>query len=141
MTVPTMSSVREGLAQRAAAITGLNGYGRPTGRINTPAVLILPRPGNAIEYDDTMGGVHTYNLDALLLIGETVDDLSQRALDSYLAPTGDTSLKARLESDAIAIANVDYVTVARVVSYGDVEYSGKLYLGARLSVEVNADGP
>lgn len=137
----SMSTVRAGLALRAEAITGLNGYARPTGTLNLPAVLILPRPGVPIEFDETMGrGSDTLFFDVPVLVADTVGDLAQRKLDSFLDGSGSTSLKQALESDDIAIAGVDFVFVPRLSNYGDVEYSGKLYFGATFQVEVNADG-
>jgi hypothetical protein len=136
--VAAPSTVKAGLKSRAETITGITGYDRPGGTLNLPAVLILSGP---IVFDETMGrGSDTLTFDALLLVAEPTLELAAEDLDPYLSGSGASSLKAALEDDTTPITGVDYVLVPQVTQYGDVEYAGKQYLGARFSVEVNCDG-
>lgn len=132
------STVKAGLKTRIETITGLTGYDKPGGTLVLPAALILSGP---IVFDETMArGSDLLTFEVLLLVAEPTAELAAEDLDPYLNGSGATSVKAALESDGTAITGVDFVNVPQVTEYGDVQYAGKQYLGARFQVEVNADG-
>lgn len=132
------STVKAGLKSRVETIAGLTGYDKPGGTLVLPAALILSGP---IVFDETMGrGSDTLSFDVLLLVAEPTTELAAEDLDPYLDGSGSTSVKAALEDETTPITGVDFVSVPQVTEYGDVQYAGKQYLGARFQVEVNCDG-
>lgn len=134
----SVSSIRDGLATRLATITGLNVYARPRGQVLTPAAVVVP---GRIEFDETMGrGSDLVTFTVLVLVGMPTSDLAQEDLDPYLAGSGSSSVKAAIEADATLSGSADWTRVTRVSAYGEVEYGGKPYLGARFEVEVDTDG-
>lgn len=134
----SLSSIREGLATRLGTIAGLNPYARPGGTILVPAAVVVP---GTIEFDETAGrGSDLLTFQVTLLVAESTVGLAQELLDPYLAGSGASSIKAAVEGDETLAGAADWTRVLRVSAYGDIEYSGKVYLGARFDVEVNADG-
>ena len=134
----SVTDIRNGLAARMETIDGITGYARPRGTINVPAAVIEPGP---IAFDSTMGrGSDDLSFTIVLLLADSVADLAQEQLDPYLAGSGDQSVKAAVEADETLGGAADYACVTGVSDYGDVQWSGKLYLGARFNVEVNTDG-
>lgn len=132
------SAIREGLRVRLATITGLTGYAKPKGTPVLPAGLVLPRQ---IAFDETMGrGSDLLNFEVLILVSLVTADMAAEDLDPYLAGSGSQSVKEAIEADATLAGAVEWTVVKGVTDYGDVEYSGKLYLGARFVVEVLARG-
>lgn len=132
------SAIRSGLKTRLDTITGLNNYATAPGQVVVPAAVVLPGP---IEFDATAGrGSDRLNFDILLLVAKATDSLSQEHLDPYLAGSGSSSVKAAVEAEATLGGEADWTVVSGVSQYGDIEYNGVQYLGARFNVEVDTDG-
>lgn len=134
----SVTAVRNGLKTRIETISGLTGHARPGGTINVPAVVVVPAQ---IVYDQTMGrGEDLLSFTLVLLVAEGDSDLAQQQLDEYLAGSGTRSLLAAINADPTLGGVADWTKLRGVDSYGDIEYSGKQYVGARLPVEVSVDG-
>lgn len=134
----SVTDIRNGLKDRLETIDGITGYARPGGTINLPAAVIFP---GAIEFDSTMArGSDDLTFSVLLLLAESTPQLAQEQLDPYLSGSGEQSVKAAVEADETLGGAADFARVTGVSDYGDVQWSGKLYLGARFNVEVNTDG-
>lgn len=134
----SVTSVRSGLATRLATIAGLNAYATAPGTITTPAAVVLPRQ---ISFDESMNrGSDLMTFDVLVLLGIPTTSLSQDHLDPYLAGSGADSVKAAIEGDGTLGGVADWTRVVGVTQYGDIEYSGNVYLGARFALEVDVDG-
>lgn len=133
-----VTPIRNALKDSLEAIVGLTGYARPGGTINLPAAIVLAGP---IVFDETMGrGADTLTFEIVLLVAESTPELAQEQLDPYMDGDGETSVKGVVESEDTLGGLVDWVRVTGVNDYGDIEYSGKRYLGARFPVEVSASG-
>jgi hypothetical protein len=136
--VGSIASVRTGLKTRLATITGLNAYAVVPMTPNLPAGLVMPR---SIDFDVSMArGSDLAVFDVLILVTESITELAQNQLDPYLAGSGSQSVKAAIEGDPTLGGAADWSRVTGVSAYGDIQYSGKLYLGARFTVEVDVDG-
>lgn len=134
----SLSAVRSGLKTRLETITGLNGYAVAPATVNLPCAFPLP---SEIEYDETMGrGSDRLTFSLVLLVAKYSIELDQTKLDAYLAGSGASSIKAAIEGDGTLGGAAECLRVARVNAYGQIEYNGVGYLGARFSVEVDVDG-
>lgn len=134
-----VSAIRAGLKSRLETIsTFLATYAVAPGQPIVPCAMVLPR---AIDYDTSMGrGSDSLSFDVLVLLGIPTTALSQEHLDPYLDGSGATSVKAAIEADETLGGVADRTHVTGVSQYGDIEYAGTLYLGARFAVEVDVDG-
>lgn len=136
----SFTDVRNGLAARAAAISGVTGYGIALGQINVPCAVI--EPGSPpIVYNETMArGVDTINLEIILLVSRSIDELAHRQLDAYLAGSGASSLIAAVAGDQTLGGTANWTNMPMCTFHGEIEYGGYKYLGARFDVEVNVNG-
>lgn len=134
----SISDVRTGLKNRLATISGLNAYALVPMTPNMPAALVTPR---SINFDTSMTrGSDRLIFDVTLLVTDSITDLAQSQLDPYLSGSGSQSVKAAIEAESTLGGAADWSRVTEVSAYGDIPYSGKLYLGARFTVEVDVDG-
>lgn len=135
----SVSTVRAGLKDRLATITKfLQTYPTAPGTPMVPCAFVLPGP---IEFDETMDrGCDDLSFTVVVLVAKATDQLAQENLDPYLSGSGAQSIKQAVEDETTPISGVDWVRVPRVTDYGDIEYNGVQYLGARFPVEVSADG-
>lgn len=134
----SISDVRAGLKTRLDTITGLNAYALVPMTPNVPAAIVEPR---GIDFDaSTARGSDMAQFDVVVLVAESITELAQTQLDLYLAGSGAQSVKAAIEAEPTLGGAADWTRVTGVSAYGDIQYSGKLYLGARFAVSVDIDG-
>lgn len=93
----TLAQIRTGLAANLASITGLAQSAYVLSNPTPPAAEIEP---GAVEYDQAFGRGHDrWAMTVRVFVGLTTDIGAQKRLDTYLAPSGATSVKTALESD------------------------------------------
>lgn len=93
----TLAQIRTGLAANLASITGLAQSAYVLSNPTPPAAEIEPGP---VEYDQAFGRGHDrWAMTVRVFVGLTTDIGAQKRLDTYLAPSGATSVKTALESD------------------------------------------
>lgn len=136
-----ITAIRDGLKTRLQTISGLRVWEYVTGTVAVPAAVILPGDGGrgrrAIDFDMTMGrGSDMFMFTILVLVSDAVERTSIDALDSYLASSGATSVKAAVEGDGTLGGIVGWTNVQGVQDYGRIDYGGQTYLGAEFIVEV-----
>ena len=133
----TIAQIRTGIATRLATITGLNASATVPDTVNTPAAVVY---GPEIDFDSTMArGSDDYRFWVILLVSRVNEQAGQEQLDSYLAPSGSTSVKAAVEGAGGNLGGVvDFVRVKGVREYGDQEANGVPYFGAAIEIEVTA---
>lgn len=136
----SFTAVRAGLAARLATISGLNPYAVAKGQINEPAAVVEPGSPPIVYNETASRGVDTINLVIVLLVSRNIDELAQAKLDAYLAGSGASSIIAAVDGDPTLGGVADWVNISQVSSYGEVEWGGYKYFGARIPVEVNVDG-
>lgn len=135
------TAVRNGLKTRLATIASLKGaYAIPPGTINVPCVVI-EAGSPPIVYSETFArGVDTINLEIILLVSRSLDELAHTQLDAYLAGSGASSLIATIEAEQTLGGLASWTNLSQCTFHGEIEYAGFKYLGARFDVEINVDG-
>lgn len=142
----SVTQIRQGIATRLATISGLRVHAFVVGDVAPPAAVVIPGdPGRknamAIAYDATMGrGSDDFLFTVLLLVANKVERASQEALDTYLAGSGASSIKAAIEGEDSLGGVAHFTRVVGVRDYGVVSYGGQSYVGAEFMVEVTASG-
>ena len=128
--------VREALA---AAVAGVEVIGRcdawVPSNINAPQGVVMDGP---VDYDLVLGGGADETVFVVqVYVSRTSDRKAQQLLNDVKQPTGDRSVKAALEADAVATAaGVDYVVVERASEPKAVNIGGADYLFVDFDVEV-----
>ncbi len=137
MTTPT--ALREALAEALIAVPGLRVTSVVPGAPNPPIAVV----GQWVaEYDQTLNrGFDRYRFTVRLLVAPSTDRAAQEHLDSYLASSGSSSVKAALEADQTLGGVASTVRVVRVGPVPQVfDLGAQSYLGADVEVEVLARG-
>ena len=133
-----LTSIRDGLKANLETISGLTAYEYVPDWIEPPIALVAPI--NSLNYDSTMArGADTYEIPVIVYISRVDAQLSQDAVDSYLASSGATSVKAAIESDPTLGGAAMSVRVVSATDYGEYEVTqGTSFLGVTFNVEVIA---
>lgn len=136
-----LSAVRTVLATAAGTISGLNTSPYVPDSVVVPCFYLAD--DIAIEFDHAMGrGLDLITLTGVALANTAVAKDGQSKLDSYLAGSGSTSIKAALNairpvtgsSTLTAVAND--LRVIAVRSYRRYEHAGAEYYGAEFEINV-----
>ena len=132
------SDVRDGI-KTAINITGLRVYDTiPDGLV--PPALVIGQLSLTWQYV-LANTLDTATIDLILITGRMSERSAQDYLDSFLAPTGATSIKAKLDgAPTLPKASVATVSTSRVVSATpiSVSVSGVEMLAYRYSMELYA---
>ena len=133
-----LTSIRDGLKANLETISGLTAYEYVPDWIEPPIALVAPI--NSLNYDSTMArGADTYEIPVIVYISRVDAQLSQDAVDGYLASSGATSVKAAIESDPTLGGTAMSVRVVNATDYGEYEVTqGTSFLGVTFNVEVIA---
>jgi len=133
-----LTSIRDGLKTNLETISGLTAYEYVPDWIEPPIALVAPI--NSLNYDSTMArGADTYEIPVIVYISRVDAQLSQDAVDGYLASSGETSVKAAIESDPTLGGAAMSVRVISATDYGEYEVTqGTSFLGVTFNVEVIA---
>ena len=130
------SDVRDGI-KTAINITGLRVYDTiPDGLV--PPALVIGQLSLTWEYV-LANTLDTATIDLILITGRMSERSAQDYLDSFLSPTGATSIKAKLDAaPTLPKASVATVSTSRVVSATpiSVSVSGVEMLAYRYSMEL-----
>ena len=134
----SFSSIRAGLKTNLETISGLTVYDYVPDFLEPPIAIIAPL--NTLNYDSTMArGADTYEVPVILYISRIDAETSQDTVDSYLASSGATSVKAAIESDPTLGGAAMSVRVISASDYGEYEVTqGTSFLGVTFNVEVIA---
>ena len=131
-----LTSIRDGLKTNLETISGLTAYEYVLDWIEPPIALVAPL--NSLNYDSTMArGADTYEIHVIVYISRVDAQTSQDEVDSYLASTGATSVKAAIESDPTLGGAAMSVRVISATDYGEYEVTqGTSFLGVTFNIEV-----
>ena len=134
----SFSSIRAGLKTNLETISGLTVYDYVPDFLEPPIAIIAPL--NTLNYDSTMArGADTYEVPVILYISRIDAETSQDTVDSYLASSGATSVKAAIESNPTLGGAAMSVRVISASDYGEYEVTqGTSFLGVTFNVEVIA---
>ena len=135
-----LTAVRDALAAQITAQTGLRTMAQPQDSISPPVAVIMP--GNPlISYGDTLDGALTANLLVIVMISDAAPvEKTQRALDTYLGIGSgeEVSVPNAIMHDMTLGGNVHWCVPMTITTYGRIEYSGILYFGATLGVQLGS---
>ena len=131
---PTVSEVRQALADKAANVYGLRAYAYQPDDPRPPVAFVML---DRIEYDlNANRGADTSFYIITVIVGRANDRAAQKNLDQYLI--GTDSVKTAIEADRTlgGVVNTCRVTEAR--NYVSVSVGDTTYLQVELEVEVVA---
>ena len=120
----------------------------PPSTVNPPMSVISLDVGNPITYHETGGvnGTTTVKFIVTLLLGLQEIEMGVGALDDYLMPQDDKSVKLTLEAIdgqllSDGVTRLDWVAVKGVSNYGVAKWgNNQNYLAADFQVEVMVSG-
>jgi len=129
-----ISDVRTAIANSLKNISGIEVSEYAPSVLNPPCAYIIQDAGN-IDYQQTAGtGTWTLNLSVIMAVGLMDREETQRSLDTYCPPTGDSSIRSYILAanpenafDAIWCNNA---------KFSPMEYNGQIYLTVRWEVKV-----
>jgi len=135
----SITGIRDAIKTSLATITGLTALDNAPDTVPAlPCAWIAPEmSGRFCEYNVT-GSASVLRMSfvvTLLLTKAGVAPASQEALDAYIVPTGDSSIKAKVEAATLS-THASYALVSEAYEYGGLEYNGNLYIGCKFRVEV-----
>lgn len=135
----SVTALKNGLKTRLETISGLTVYTRANpGQVNVPAAVI--RRGD-ISYDSTMArGSDDFAFVVTVVVGLADEQITEGAMDPYLAGSGANSVKAAIDGDGSLGGVAHIARVARASEDLEVTISGIAYLGVEFTVEVTASG-
>ena len=133
----SLSSIRSGIATNLGDISSLTVFGYVPDSIEPPTAVV--GVVDNIEYDSTMArGADTYNIPVFLYVSRVDAQDAQDTLDAYLASSGASSVKAKVESDITLGGVAQSVRVVEADNYGVYTINNIDYLGVEFMIEVIA---
>ena len=133
----SLTSIRNGIGANLESISSLMIYKYVPDSVEPPTAII--GVVESIEYDTTIArGADTYNIPIFLYASRVDAQDSQETLDSYLASSGSSSIKAQVESDQTLGGYAQSCRVVEADNYGVYTVNNIDYLGVEFGVEVIA---
>jgi hypothetical protein len=124
-----ISSVRNGIKKNLSSIEGLRAYDLVPDVVVPPCVVV-----GQLDFTFDLNnarGLDQANLDVFVIVQRFSERTGQDKLDTYLAGSGDNSIKAAIESDRTlgGACNTLRVTSAESGTYqmGDIDYLSYRY--------------
>ena len=130
-----ITTIRQKLAENLGTITGLR---------TSPVLIDNPSPPialvnlNTVDYHDDFGNGIVLNFSVQVIVGRSAERNMQRKLDAYLAPTGEQSVKAGVESNRTLDGSCDDLVVTTANAIGSLTINDQLYLAAEFQITVYA---
>ena len=133
----SLTSIRSGLGTRLETISSLLVYDYVPDSIEPPCAIVGTL--SSLEYDNTFSrGSDTYTIQIQLYVSRVDAQDSQETLDGYLASSGASSVKAKVESDVTLGGVAQSTRVVEADNYGVYTINNIDYLGVEFTVEVIA---
>lgn len=131
----TIATMRSGLSAAIGGIAGLRCVDHVADQVAVPAATINLKK---VDYDYVFAdGDATYTFSVLVYFARTAERAAQVFFDSLIEPTGATSLKATVETAAVAAAmGVDIIDVKTANGIGQALVGDTLYLAIEFEIEV-----
>ena len=134
MAISSISTVRTNLAAAVAVISGLRTSATIRDAINPPIFIV-----GAVnqDFDETMGrGTDALTIACHLYVSRADDKAGQTKLDGYLAGSGASSIKTKIEADRTLSGACATLRVVSQAGYAYYAIAGTDYLGAEFTVRV-----
>jgi len=133
----SLTSIRNGIGTNLANISSLIVFNFVPDSIEPPTAIVGVI--ESVNYDLTESrGADRYEIPVFLYVSRVDAQDSQETLDSYLASSGASSIKAQIESDITLGGVAQSVRVVEADSYGVYSINNIDYLGVEFTVEVIA---
>lgn len=129
----SLTTIREAMQARLQTISGLRVHAIVPDSIETPAAIVVPAPGTFINFDTSFGTDDVF-LTIQLIVSRSSDRAGQELLDSFLAGSGNTSIRTAVNGSLGGSAHFATVTDAR--NYGPVKFNEIEYYGCEIFVTV-----
>lgn len=134
----SVTALREGIAAQLDSISGLRIKAFEPDKVAVPSAAIALV---SIAWDKTMGrGMDSFEFVVRLYASRATDKGGQNRIDSYLAGSGPTSVKAAIEADRTLGGVAHTLQVTGVDNYGSYEVGGINYYGVEFAVLIWARG-
>lgn len=128
-------TARTEIAARLSTIDGLRGRKHPPGTVTPGDAIVQPQ---RVNFDQTYGrGSDRADMGVIVVAGRPYDEASHERLDTYAAGSGDSSVKAVLESGTYTAFDELVVTS---VEWDVMKLSGVDYLAALFTLDIMAPG-
>lgn len=126
-----ISALRQGLADAATRVEGLNALGYAPDAVAEP--VFYPEQMD-LEYRGA--GDVRIEVTCWVLVSRTDDKSSQAKIDAYISPVGEQSIKRAVETDRRLGGACHDLIVRRVSAYRWYTVAEINYIGAEITVEV-----
>lgn len=132
----TISQIRAGLATNLRTITGLRVWEEIPDNPSPPTAIVML---NGISYHRAMvNGLTEYQFLVQVIVGRAAEKQAQRYLDLYADVTGQSSVKAAVESNRTLNGAVQDLVVTAMPNLGSIIVNDQNYLAADFNVTVYA---
>lgn len=131
----SISQIRDGLQTVGTAITGLRAKDVIDGDLAPPCLVVIPEAGEAKTVTGTRDRL---NFRLRLMVSSESKRSAQDALDGYLSSSGDSSIRAKLQTSThhnLGLAGVKAIWNGWD-GYGLNEWSGVVYFGADVLIQI-----
>ena len=133
----SISTLRTGIKNNLATITGLRTSSFQPDTINPPIAIVFPV---SVNYDESFNrGMQTYTFAVQVIVGRVSERTGQNSLDAFCASTGASSIKLAIESDKTLGGNAFDLRVTDMRNYGELLVGEVNYLSAEFVVLCYAD--
>lgn len=134
MNLPDVDLVCQRLADAAKAVKGLRASPFPEDAVEPPLFAVVGP--ESIDYVTMVRAVSAVTFVGMVYTSRGSTRAGWKALRSYQATSGPTSLRAALEADQTLGGACSTMQVAGWAEPGQYEVAGVAYLGARLNIQV-----
>jgi len=133
----SISTLRTGIKNNLATITGLRTSSFQPDTISPPIAIVFPV---SVNYDETFNrGMQTYTFAVQVIVGRVSERTGQNSLDAFCASTGASSIKLAIESDKTLNGTAFDIRVTDMRNYGELTVGEVNYLSAEFVVLCYAD--
>ena len=133
----SLTDIRNGIGTALESISSLMVYKYVPDSIEPPTAIV--GIVDNVNYDLTEArGADRYAIPVFLYVSRVDAQDSQETLDSYLASSGASSVKTKIESDITLGGVAQSVRVVEADNYGVYSINNIDYLGVEFTVEVIA---
>tara|TARA_R100000781_G_scaffold26852_4_gene19949 strand:- start:2813 stop:3220 length:408 start_codon:yes stop_codon:yes gene_type:complete len=133
----SLTNIRNGIGTNLENISSLMVFKYVPDSVEPPTAVV--GVVESVEYDTSMArGADTYTIPIFLYVSRVDAQDSQETLDSYLASSGSSSIKAQIESDQTLGGSAQSCRVVDADNYGVYTVNNIDYLGVEFGVEVIA---
>ncbi|QDP46752.1 MAG: hypothetical protein Tp156SUR915002_42 [Prokaryotic dsDNA virus sp.] len=133
----SLTSIRNGIGSNLTAITTITVSNFVPDSIEPPTAVV--GVVDLIEFDTTIQrGADRYEIPVFIYVSRVDAQDSQETLDSFLASTGSSSIKAKIESDTTLGGACQSLRVVEAKDVGVYNVNNIDYLGVEFMIEVIA---